>query len=297
MNPFLIIDGSAIPSDPSSLLSDNFRSKLAGSENAPNLFAEFCVLDMMCAISDARPGLHYIERLILKGGHAVRSYVPLTAHRFSYDLDFNIDRESGYKLREIKDIRTDLNELAVRRRSEVRSDIARDQGLFYWIEMNYRETIRQAYDVTIPEVPKIEICKPCRTFLPPVKTRIPTVFDLNLVGLTLPEVKQLSTDELLANKLYVIGVDDRQRRHFDIFDSYRIYAHNRNAINWPNVRSAFESYLRGRSAKGFAERARELIRKTRGNENTIRRMESATFETFEFKAAAEEVEGIYSKIV
>jgi predicted nucleotidyltransferase component of viral defense system len=297
MNPFLIIDGSALPQDPSSLLSSEFRGKLAGPENAPNLFAEFCVLDMMSAIAAARPEPYYIERLILKGGHAVRSYVPLTAHRFSYDLDFNVDRDSGYKLRGVKDIRTDLNNLAIRRRSAVRADVARDLGIFYWIEMNYRDTIRNTYGVTIPEVPKIEICKSCRTFLPTVRSRIPTMFDLNLIGLTLPEMKQLDLDELLANKLYVIGIDARQRRHFDIFDSYRIYSNNRTTIHWPRVRSAFGCYLRKISAKEFVRRATELIHKTEENVNTASRIESATFETFAFKAAAEEVVGIYSKLI
>ena len=297
MNPFLIIDGSAIPPDASSLLSDDFRSKLAGPENAQNLFAEFCVLDMMCAISEARSESHYFDRLILKGGHAVRSYVPLTAHRFSYDLDFNIDRGSGYKLREIKDIRTDLNELATRRRSAVRAAIARDKGLFYWIELNYRDTIRQAYDVTIPEVPKIEICKSCRTFLPVVRTTIPTIFDLNLMGVALPQMKQLGKEELLANKLYVIGVEDRQRRHFDIFDSYRIYTRNQDALDMAGVRAAFKSYLGNRPAKKFANRAIVLIRKTEENVNTARRMESATFDKFDFKEATQEVTRIYSKLI
>jgi len=296
MNPFLLIDGTTIPSDPSSLLSSEFRGNLAGPENKPNLFAEFCVLDMMCAISEARPDEYYLKRLILKGGHAVRSYVPLTAHRFSYDLDFNIDRDSGYKFREIKELRTNLNELAERRRSSVRAKVTRDENLFYWIELNYHDTINEAYGTRIPELPKIEICKPCRTYLPTPRSRLPTLFDLNLVGITLPEMKQLDINELLANKLYVIGVDDRQRRHFDIFDSYRIYTNNQSAINWSKVRSAFRSYLKEKPIKEFSKRAQYLIHKSEENDNTTRRMESATFDVFEFKGAADEVAGFYSKL-
>src|SRR5208282_1344509 len=100
MNPLLTIDGSQLTSNITDFLAHDFKGKFNGPENAPNLFAELSVVDMMRAVSMCKQDARYREGLILKGGHSVRSYVPLVAHRFSYDLDFNINQFAGYKFRD-----------------------------------------------------------------------------------------------------------------------------------------------------------------------------------------------------
>jgi len=293
---FYLLDDSVIGSEPSGVLEAQFSTRMQGVENRPNVFAELCVLDMLLAIYALRGG-YYQEKLILKGSHSVRTYVPLRAHRFSYDLDFNIDRNGGYTFRDIKTLSDDLNTFAESRRSQIRATVTKHTQRFYWITLNYREVIEARYGVRIPEEPKIEVCKDCRTIRSPVDNVMVTMADSRLLGITLPHVRQLELNEQLSNKLYVIGVTARQRRHFDIFDSKRILEYNEDTLNWGLVRRSFRALLRRESAESHIRRARRLIQTTAEDTNTTRRLESATFEPFNFETAAQNVSDIYSKIL
>lgn len=295
MASFYLLDDSAIGSEPSGILDAQFSTRLQGVENRPNVFAELCVLDMLLAIYRIRDG-YYQEKLILKGGHSVRTYVPLRAHRFSYDLDFNIDRNGGHTFRDIQTLSDDLNTFAESRRSQIRATVTKHTQRFYWITLNYRQVIEARYGVRIPEEPKIEICKDCRTIQSPADNVMVTMVDSSLLGLSLPHVKQLELNEQLSNKLYVIGVTARQRRHFDIFDSKRILEYNEHILNWEIVRNSFQALLRRENAESHITRARRLIQTTVEDTNTTRRLESATFELFNFKDAAQIVSDLYSKI-
>jgi predicted nucleotidyltransferase component of viral defense system len=295
MATFYLLDDSAIGSDPSGILDAQFSTRLQGVENRPNIFAELCVLDMFLAIYKIRDS-YYQEKLILKGGHSVRTYVPLRAHRFSYDLDFNIYRDGGYTFRDIQTLSDDLNTFAGTRRSQIRSSVTRNNQRFHWITLNYRQSIEEKYGVRIPEEPKIEICKDCRTIRSPVENVMVTTVDSRLLGVNLPHVKQLDLNEQLSDKLYVIGVTARQRRHFDIFDSRRIMEYNADKLDWKLVRKSFHALMRRENTQSHIKRARRLIQLAIEDTNTTRRLESGTFEPFNFKEAAQIVSDSYSKV-
>lgn len=295
MASFYLLDDSAISSEPSGILNAQFSTRLQGVENRPNIFAELCVLDMLLAIYNIRDA-YYQEKLILKGGHSVRTYVPLPAHRFSYDLDFNIDRDGGHTFRDIESLCDDLNTFAQTRRSQVRATVSKHNSRFHWVTFNYRRVIEENYGVRIPEEPKIEICKDCRTIRSPADNMMVTMVDSGLLGTSLPHVRQLELNEQLSNKLYVIGVTARQRRHFDIFDSKRILEYNEDILDWKVVRDSFHAILRGKNAQSHITRARRLIKTAAKDTNTTRRLQSSTFEPFDFQEAAQIVSGLYSKI-
>jgi len=296
MTAFNMLDESAIGPDPSGILDAEFSRRLKRSEDRPNIFAELCVLDLLLTISHVRES-HYKERLILKGGHSVRTYVPLRAHRFSYDLDFNIHREGGYTFREVESLNEDFNKFAETRRSRVRGSVKLNNQRFHWITFNYREIIYEEYGIRIPERPKIEICKDSKTVRIPAEDAVVTMVDPALMATTLPRIKHLDLNEQLSNKLYVIGVTARQRRHFDIFDCYRIIEFNPNKLDWKNVRDAFHTQLRRENASRHIDRARKLITYATQDTNTVRRIESATFEPLNFKKAANAVSELYSRLL
>lgn len=295
MPTFNLIDESAIGQDPSGILNPEFSTRLRRIEDRPNIFAELCTLDLLLTISKIRDS-HYNELLILKGGHSVRTYVPLPRHRFSYDLDFNIHREGGHTFREAQSPKDDLNSFAEARRSRIRGSVTLNNQRFHWITFNYRQVVKDKYGVTIPEEPKIEICKDCRTVRAPVRNATVTMVDPKLLAITLPRLNQLDLNEQLSNKLYVIGVAARQRRHFDIFDCYRIVEFNASRLDWKAVRDSFHAQLRRETASTHIERAMRLIANTTRDSNTVRRIESATFEPFNFEHAAKTVSELYSKL-
>lgn len=295
MTAFNILDESVIGSDPSGILNAEFSRRLQRSEDRPNIFAELCALDLLLAISQIRES-YYKERLILKGGHSVRTYVPLYAHRLSYDLDFNIHREGGHTFREVESLIKDFNRFAETRRSRVRGSVTLNNQRFHWITFNYREIIDEEYGIRIPEQPKIEVCKDCKTVRIPVEDEIVTMVDPKLLATTLPRMRHLDLDEQLSNKLYVIGVTARRRRHFDIFDCYRIVEFNANKLDWKIVRDSFHAQLRRESAPSHIGRARKLITSAVQDSNTVRRIESATFQPLDFKKAANIVSELYSRL-
>lgn len=295
MPTFYLLDESAIGPDPSGILNVEFSRRLQRAEDRPNIFAELCVLDILLVICRIRDS-YYQERLILKGGHSVRAYVPLRAHRFSYDLDFNIEREGGHTFREIQTLNDDLNTFAETRRSEIRGSVTLNNQRFHWITFNYRRIVERKYGIRIPEEPKIEICKDCGTIHTPAENEVVTMLDPRLLAVVLPHVKQLDLNEQLSNKLYVIGVTTRQRRHFDIFDCDKIVKFNADRLDWSVVRDSFRAILRRKSARSHTERARRLIEKTVRDSNTTRRIESGTFEPFDFREAAKTVSELYSHL-
>lgn len=296
MPAFNLLDESVIGQDPSGILNSEFSRRLQRVEDRPNILAELCVLDMLLTIFQIRNS-HYRERLILKGGYSVRTYFPLHAHRFSYDLDFNVHREGGHTFREVENLCQDVNRFAETRRSPARGSVTLNNQRFHWITFNYRQIIEKTYGFRIPEEPKIEICKDCRTIQTPVDSEIVTMVDPKLLAVALPRIMHLDLNEQLSNKLYIIGVAARQRRHFDIFDCYRIVQFKGRELDWKIVRNSFHSQLRREIASTHIERARRLIANSARDSGTVRRIESGTFEPFDFKDAASSVSELYSKLL
>jgi len=295
MATFNLLDEALVSQDPSGILSPEFSKRLRRVEDRPNIFAELCVLDMLLTISKIRDS-YYTDLLILKGGHSVRTYIPLLSHRFSYDLDFNIDRKGGHSFREVQSLRDGLNRFAETRRSPIRGSVTLNNQRFHWITFNYRQVVEETYGVTIPEEPKIEICKDCRTVRTPVEKEVVTMVNPKLLAIALPRFKHLDLNEQLSNKLYIIGVTARQRRHFDIFDCYRIVEFNSTRLDWKRVSESFHAQLRRENASTHIDRARKLIANTTRDSNTVRRIESGTFKPFDFRDAAKIVTELYSKL-
>jgi hypothetical protein len=94
----------------------------------------------------------------------------------------------------------------------------------------------------------------------------------------------------------VIGVTARRRRHFDVFDCNRIVEFNASKLDWGIIRESFHAMLRHEKLQSHIRRARELIHKTAEDTNTIRRIESATFEPFNFTEAVKTVSDLYSNL-
>ena len=87
-----------------------------------------------------------------------------------------------------------------------------------------------------------------------------------------------------------------QRRHFDIFDCYRIVEFNTSRLNWKAVRDPFHAQLRRENPARHVDRARRLIERAVRDSNTVRRIESGTFEPLDFANAARTVSELYSKL-
>lgn len=87
-----------------------------------------------------------------------------------------------------------------------------------------------------------------------------------------------------------------QRRHIDPLDCYRIVEFNSSRLDWKAVRDSFHAQLRRENVARHIDRARRLIATAVRDSNTVRRIESATFEPLDFGNAAKIVYELYSKL-
>jgi len=87
-----------------------------------------------------------------------------------------------------------------------------------------------------------------------------------------------------------------QKRYFDPFDCHRIVEFNSGRLDWKAVRHSFHAQLRRETAARHIDRARRLIATAARDSNTVRRIESATFEPLDFGNAARVVSELYSKL-
>jgi len=258
MGIFFVIDQKLINFESlTDLVQDKYRSYFGRPELTPYILSELCALDMLYAVTMMKDG-YYKDRLVLKGGHSVRNHVPLVDHRFSFDADFNTNSYAKFSFGTVDEIKKDLMDFGSSRRCQTRTEITQNTSMLYFLEVKYRDELRKM-NQTIIEPPKIEICKTCRTIDEPTINPMNTMIDLALLGLKPPVLAHLSLEEQLANKLYVIGSNSRQRDNFDAYDVYRICINNK--INWKKTKDLFQTIVEKSEKRKLSSYVDECRRK------------------------------------
>lgn len=225
MGIFFFIDDRLVNlDDPTALVKDKYHERFARREFAPFVLSEICVLDMLYAVAGMRDG-YYGGRLSLKGGLSVRSAVPLTDHRFSFDADFDPNTRDGFTYRNVRDLKDDMVRYGAERGCKTPVRVTKDDSRLCFIEIGYRSSLGSGHRIV--ERPKIEVCKTCRVLERPVVGPVNTIIDLEMMGLEPPKIAHLCPEEQLATKLFVIGASGRQRNHLDAYDSLRLLGYGK----------------------------------------------------------------------
>ena len=158
MGIFFNLDERSIDFEkPELLVKDEFKRHFGGQENRPFLLSELCVLDMLYALEKIQDG-YYKKRLVLKGGHSVRSLVSLIDHRFSFDTDYNLNFSSEYTYGDVENLKKHFHEYASQKSCETGLDVTQDSATLYFLQVNYHSGLK-SINKTLVERPKIEICK------------------------------------------------------------------------------------------------------------------------------------------
>lgn len=289
---FFFIDDRSVDLDkPAEMVKDEYYGRFAERGFAPFILSELCAMDMLYAVTNMRDG-YYRERLVLKGGLSVRSAVPLASHRFSFDADFDPNTPGGFSYRDVSGLKGDIEKYGAARGCKTRVSVTRDEQRLHFVEAEYRQSLDEIHHII--ERPKIEVCKTCRVHETPVLSRINTIIDLELLGLEPPVVAHLSLEEQFAAKLHVIGSNTRQRKHFDAYDSFRMFQSNK--IDMKKARELFEkrcaNYVPGPGA--YAEECRRCLDAMLGDGKKRTKLEEATFAGgFDFDAMVNEVKSFY----
>lgn len=179
----------------------------------------------------------------------VRNHVPLTDHRFSFDVDFSANTVKNFTYGDVSSIKKDLLKYGSQRRCDTRAKETRDDSRLYFLEVGYWDSLKKA-GFRIVERPKIEICKTCRVFTDTVTNSISTIIDLEILGLKPPVVTHVGLEEQFATKLFIIGSSGRQRNHFDAYDAMRIYMNNK--LDWKVAKNVFEIMAERHKVKSSA---------------------------------------------
>ena len=258
MGLFIHLDEHAITlGNPIVHVKDEYREAFDEPYLIPYLTSELCVIDMLCAVTSMRDG-YYRERLVLKGGHSVRNFVPLLDPRFSFDVDFNANAAAGYSYGKVDRLKRDLHKHASSRGCATRLEVTRDNSMLYFLMVDYRSQLRKI-GLQIAEDPKIEINKTARIRDEPEASRMNTMFDLGALGVEPPEFLHQSAEEQLVNKLDVIGRPGRARNHLDAYDAFRICENNE--VDWGKVKRLFAatSEKAGKRPREYAQECRRLL--------------------------------------
>lgn len=256
-------------------IAGGFPAKFRVERYVPYFLSELCVVDMFYTLRDLKDG-YYFDKLILKGGHSVRCYLPPEDHRFSFDLDFNVKGKFG----DVSDLKRDCDNFRKDHRCYIRSGLSpvKSRQMFHFIRFDYKHPVKVRWGYALPEDPKIEICKPCKTYLPPESHPLNSFVDTALLGLPKLEICTLGLEELLADKLYIVGYPNRQRRHMDAYDVYKLYSRRQGRIDktWSRVRHVFRMKCNG-AVTETVERSVKLCKSALENRSKIRDLEKLTF--------------------
>lgn len=281
--------------DPTVLVKKEYSAKLALKERAPYILSELCVLDMIYAVADMKGG-YYRDRLVLKGGLSVRNHVELLDHRFSFDVDYDPNTQSGFTFGKVDMIRRDLIEYSNRRGCRTYIKEARDTARDYFLELGYRRPIVDMGGELV-EVPMLELCKSCRVFQKPQRGTMKTFIDLDLLGLKPPEVYHVGLEEQLATKLFIIGASGRQRNQFDAYDAMMIVEDNSKKLDWRVARDIFEEKVLRHNAKfgPYVEECRHQLDAMLRNPGKRSKLQDTAFHPdFSFDRMVETVKSMYA---
>ncbi|KEQ57435.1 Nucleotidyl transferase of unknown function protein [Marine Group I thaumarchaeote SCGC RSA3] len=296
MKTFFYLDEVIVDFDkPHLMVKDEFQSYFGKTELKPFLLSEICVLDMLYTIANLEDG-YYKKRLVLKGGHSIRNLVSLIDHRFSFDADFNLNSPEGYTYGKVKNLRKDLQKYGSKRGCSTQTEVTQDSNMLYFLQINYDAPL-QNKGAKMIEVPKIEICKTCRTRKNPQLAKTNTMIDLELFGLKPPELFYLSLEEQLADKLRVIGATGRQRNNFDAYDVLRICNENATKIDWSLTREIFYEIIvkSGKKVNKYIDECRHQLQTMLDNPNKKSNLENVIFnsDSFDFEYMINFVKSVY----
>ena len=277
------------------MVRDELGKYFGGPENRRFLLSELCVLDILYTLEKMQNG-HYKKRLVLKGGHSVRSLVSLIDHRFSFDTDYNLNSPSGYTYGDVENLKKHFHEYASQKSCGTGLDVTQDNAMLYFLQVNYHSGLK-SMNKTLVERPKIEICKTCRTKKEPKMGKIQTMIDLDLLGLEPPELFHLSLEEQLADKLKVIGAQGRQRNNFDAYDVQRICDNNAENIDWDLTKEIFTEIVvksKNKPSK-YIEECRAHLHSMLSNKGKQQNLQNVMFnsEEFNFESMIENVKSVY----
>lgn len=294
MGIFYYFDDNEINfNDLKSHVKDEYSEYFGREELNPYLLSEICALDMLHATMNMNEG-YYKKRLVLKGGHSVRNLVSLVDHRFSFDADFNLNSPNDFTYGDVSDLKKDLTSYGSIRNCTTGTQVTNDTASLYFLEVKYRDVLKKKGHIII-EPPKIEICKTCRTLTSPVESEMQTMIDLELLGLKPPKLFHLSLEEQLANKLFVIGANGRQRNNFDAYDVYRICLNNK--INWKLEKRIYETIVvKSKNVpKKYTENCRHQLDTMLTNPNKQKNLTKVLFnaDSFDFNKMIEHVKSVY----
>ena len=239
---------------------------------------------------------YYKKRLVLKGGHSVRSLVSLIDHRFSFDTDYNLNSPEGYTYGNVGNLKKDFHQYGSQKICGTGIEVTRNSAMLYFLQINYHLGL-SSLNKTLVEKPKIEICKTCRTKKEPKMEKIQTMIDLDLIGLEPPELFHLSLEEQLADKLRVIGANGRQRNNFDAYDVQRICNNNEGNIDWDLTKEIFIEIVKksGKVPDEYIVACKKYLHSMLSNNNKKGNLENVMFNSdkFNFESMIENVTSVY----
>lgn len=163
-----------------------------------------------------------LSSLVLKGGHCTRAYLPITKHRYSRDLDFNIINNENLDIEEFqRRFEYDFNNFCEANRinsSIVSKESDREEILVFnrsFPSGRITSTVLLEINHIMPT--NTIYAKPITTFLDLQRVDAEEI-DSNLMGV----------EELFGEKLYICG---RINGHRDAYDIYRISEHYPSIFN------------------------------------------------------------------
>ena len=158
MSIFFNLDERSIDFEkPELLVKDSLQKYFGGPEKRPFLLSELCVLDMLYTLEKMEGG-YYKKRLVLKGGHSVRSLVSLIDHRFSFDTDYNLNSPDGYTYGDVGNLKKHIHQYGSIKRCGTGVEVTQDNAMLYFLQINYHSGL-STINKNLVERPKIEICK------------------------------------------------------------------------------------------------------------------------------------------
>ena len=154
--------------------------------------------------------LGLLKILQLKGGHCARCYLPVSKHRYSNDLDFNLLEPKEKNIKKIYELLPKtFNSFC--HDNNLDSGIKEEENNSIFILTRSVESGRITNNVVVEINKKMP-------YLKVAQGKVKTFLDLNRVGYDEVVANVFTLEELLGEKLYICG---RPNGHRDAYDIYR----------------------------------------------------------------------------
>lgn len=161
--------------------------------------------------------LGLLKILQLKGGHCARCYLPVSKHRYSNDLDFNLLEPKQENIKELYKLIPDTF-----------NNFCHDNGLESIVKKREDNSIliltRSVQSGRITNAVAIEINKKM-PYLKTAKAAVKTFLDLNRLGFNEVVANVFTLEEFLGEKLFICGRPNGHRDAYDIYIVTEEYPH------------------------------------------------------------------------